>query len=78
METKALLLGCKCDHSGELFHTTYKKIQGQGVTLPNSTLTRKKPMDVTIDCYRVRGRGNTLHNEQNNFGRETKLAEKAS
>jgi hypothetical protein len=78
MEMKALLLGCKCDHSGEIFHTTYKKIRGQGVTLPNSTLTRKKPMDVTIDYYRVRGRGNTLHNEQNKFGRETKLAEKAS
>jgi hypothetical protein len=34
-------------------------------------------MDVTIDCYRVRGKGDTLHNKQDKFGRETKLAEKA-
>jgi hypothetical protein len=77
MKPKALLLGNKREYSGEVFHTTYEKVRGQGVSLSNTTVSRKKPMDITINCNRVGGRGNTLHNKKEKFSWKVKVAKKA-
>jgi hypothetical protein len=74
METKALLLGSKLKHSGEIFHTADKKVWGQRVSLSNSTVPRKEPMNITINYYSQRGSRYILHNKRNKFSWKAKVA----
>jgi hypothetical protein len=43
MKPKALLLGNKREYSGEVFHTTYKKVRGQGSPYRTPLFPEKNP-----------------------------------